>query len=59
MSTIVHFYSLFSNSYRAIGNTFSQQSFHLFCDSIPEVSVLSPDVHPRPQLSNQGVPDGR
>ena len=59
MSTPVHFCSLLSMSFEFIGNTLPQQSFHLFGGSIPEMSVLSPDVHPRPQLSIQGVPDGR
>lgn len=58
MSTVVHNYLCKSISYRIIGNTLSQQSFHLFYVSLPDMSILSPDDHPSPLLSLPGIPDG-
>ena len=59
MSTAVHFCPLFSMSYRSIGNTLSQQLFHLLCASIPEMNILSPDDHPSPSLPINRFPDDR
>ena len=57
MSTPVHFCSLFSISYSAIGNILPQQSFHVFWCSIPEYGTLSAPVHPRVQQTSMEVPD--
>ena len=58
MPTPVLFCPVNSISYKHVGNTISQQSFHLFSDSIPELDVLSPRVHPRAILTHSEVPDG-
>ncbi len=57
MSIPVHFCSIISKAYMAIGNTLSQHSFHVFWCSIPEYGILSAPVHPRVQLTNMEVPD--
>jgi len=57
MSIPVHFCSIVSKAYMAIGNTLSQHSFHLLHVSIPEMSILSTPVHPRVTLTSMGFPD--
>ncbi len=57
MPTLVLFCPVISISYKYIGNTLSQQSFHVFRCSIPENGILSVSVHPRIQLTNMEVPD--
>lgn len=54
----VYFCLVISISYDHIGNTLSEQSFHLFWCSIPEYGILSVPVHPRVQLTRMEVPDG-
>jgi len=58
MPTFVQFSLFFSMTYRIVGDTLSQHSFHLFSDSIPELDVLAPRVHPRTILTHSEVPDG-
>jgi hypothetical protein len=57
MSIPDQFCPVISIGYKFIGNTLSQQSFHLFYVSIPDIIILSPDDHPSPNLSINSVPD--
>jgi hypothetical protein len=57
MSAPVPLCPVISISYKYVGNTFSQHSFHLFNGRIPDMSILSHDDHPSPSLSIIGVPD--
>jgi hypothetical protein len=50
MTTLVYFCPVFSMSSNAIGNTSYEQSFHVFCSSIPEYVLLSTTVHPIPVM---------
>ena len=57
MATFVQFSLFLSTTYRIVGNTPHQHSFHLFYGRIPDMSILSHDDHPSPSLSIIGVPD--
>jgi hypothetical protein len=59
MISPVYFCLVISISYDHIGNTLSQQSFHVFRCSIPENGILSVPVHPRAQLTSMEVPDAQ
>ena len=46
-----------SIAYVVVGNTYSEQSFHVFRASLPEYGALSTRVIPSPLLSGQDAPE--